>query len=166
MRLRARRVVARWTRDSQLLPHASACLPGGPEVAIRLRRPSKRGDRCANRHVQRAGWITGCGRTKEEGIPWQRHIFPKSCPFSIVCAGVFHYRVRDGNGWFRPAQVTKRFPVPDSIHGLRRSCNTVQLSDVVAGGYSRASGPCLRLRTAGVRRRMRARPPGEPPKRG
>ena len=57
------------------------------------------------------------------GIPWQRHIFPKSCPFSIVCAGAFHYRVRDGNGWFHPAKVTKRFPVEIVYTGYAEACN-------------------------------------------
>src|SRR4030043_1266268 len=40
--------------------------------------------------------------------PWQRHIFPEGFPSSIVCAGAFHFRVRDGNGWFHSAQVTKK----------------------------------------------------------
>ena len=32
----------------------------------------------------------------------------RSCLLSIVCAGVFHFRVRDGNGWFHLALTTKR----------------------------------------------------------
>ena len=28
------------------------------------------------------------------------------CRGSIVCAGVFHFRVRDGNGWVNPALTT------------------------------------------------------------
>ena len=47
---------------------------------------------------------------------WQRHIFPEGFPSSIVCAGAFHFRVRDGNGWFRSAPVTKGFLVGGSIH--------------------------------------------------
>jgi hypothetical protein len=39
---------------------------------------------------------------------WQRHIFPEGFPLSIVCAGAFHFRVRDGNGWFHSARVTKK----------------------------------------------------------
>ena len=41
-------------------------------------------------------------------IPWQRPIFPESCPFSIVGAEAFHCRVRDGNGWVHLACVTKK----------------------------------------------------------
>ena len=29
-------------------------------------------------------------------------------PLSIVCAGAFHCRVRDGNGWDHSAFITKR----------------------------------------------------------
>jgi hypothetical protein len=39
--------------------------------------------------------------------PWHRPIFPRSCPRSIVSAGAFHFRVRDGNGWVHPALATK-----------------------------------------------------------
>ena len=28
-------------------------------------------------------------------------------PLSILCAGAFHFRVRDGNGWFHPALTTR-----------------------------------------------------------
>jgi len=30
-----------------------------------------------------------------------------SCPGSIVGAGAFHFRVRDGNGWGRAARITR-----------------------------------------------------------
>ena len=63
--------------------------------------------------------ISGHGTKK--GTPWQRHIFPGSCPPSIVCAGAFHFRVRDGNGWVRSAPVTKRFLVRSSIHDAHRT---------------------------------------------
>ena len=45
---------------------------------------------------------------------WQRHIFPEGFPSSIVCAGAFHFRVRDGNGWFHSAKVTRKLSL-DSI---------------------------------------------------
>ena len=39
--------------------------------------------------------------------PWHRPIVPGGCPPSIVGAGAFHDRVRDGNGWVRPARATE-----------------------------------------------------------
>src|SRR5438309_576834 len=42
-----------------------------------------------------------------------------SCPGSIVCAGAFHFRVREGNGWFHPAMDTRKAK-PD-ISGAGRS---------------------------------------------
>ena len=39
--------------------------------------------------------------------PWQWLIFPASRPTSIVSAGAFHCRVRDGNGWVHSALTTK-----------------------------------------------------------
>ena len=38
---------------------------------------------------------------------WRRPIFPHPCKCSIVGAGAFHFRVRDGNGWVRLAHATK-----------------------------------------------------------
>ena len=39
--------------------------------------------------------------------PWRRPIFPSRCQPSIVGAGAFHFRVRDGNGWVHSALATK-----------------------------------------------------------
>ena len=39
--------------------------------------------------------------------PWHWPIFPEGYPSSIVGAGAFHCRVRDGNGWCHPAQNTR-----------------------------------------------------------
>ncbi len=35
----------------------------------------------------------------------------RNCSLSIVCAETFHFRVRDGNGWYRLAQATKRLRI-------------------------------------------------------
>ena len=37
---------------------------------------------------------------------WRRHIFPHRYQCSIVCVEAFHFRVRNGNGWFHLAIVT------------------------------------------------------------
>ncbi|MBM2812154.1 MAG: hypothetical protein HW416_2913 [Chloroflexi bacterium] len=39
--------------------------------------------------------------------PWHWSIFPESCLSSIVDAGAFHFRVRDGNGWVHLARNTR-----------------------------------------------------------
>ena len=44
---------------------------------------------------------------KSQGRPWHRPIVPRSCPRSIVGAGAFHDRVREGNGWDHPASATR-----------------------------------------------------------
>jgi hypothetical protein len=46
-----------------------------------------------------------------KGWPWHRPIVPRGCPRSIVGAGAFHDRVREGNGWVRPAGATEASPV-------------------------------------------------------
>ncbi len=45
-------------------------------------------------------------RGKDKG-PRRRPIFPRSHPRSIVGAGAFHFRVREGNGWSHPAKATE-----------------------------------------------------------
>jgi len=64
----------------------------------------------------------------------RRPIFPESCPSSIVGAGAFHDRVRDGNGWVHAASVTRhvievkgsqaafRTPPPEADTSRTRSC--------------------------------------------
>ena len=47
-------------------------------------------------------------RTKGQKPPGSGIFSTKSYPFSIVCAEAFHYRVRDGNGWFHLALITRR----------------------------------------------------------
>ena len=54
-----------------------------------------------------SGGISRGSRGKGKA-PWQWLIFPRSCPLSIVGAEAFHFRVRDGNGWFHSAQTTRR----------------------------------------------------------
>ena len=54
--------------------------------------------------AQRVGSTPG-RRTKI--APWRRPIFPRLRGRSIVGATAFHFRVRDGNGWFRCAPITK-----------------------------------------------------------
>ena len=53
--------------------------------------------------------------------PWHRPIFPGSCPLSIVGAGAFHFRVRDGNGWGHLALATKATHFTLKARGLRHS---------------------------------------------
>ena len=49
-----------------------------------------------------------CRATRARGRrPRHRPIVPGGCPPSIVGAGAFHDRVRDGNGWVRPARATE-----------------------------------------------------------
>ena len=48
----------------------------------------------------------GCPALKEKA-PRQWPIFPLRRRSSIVSAGAFHFRVRDGNGWVRTAQTAK-----------------------------------------------------------
>jgi hypothetical protein len=50
--------------------------------------------------------MTGC-KEADQGRPWHRPIVPRSCPRSIVGAGAFHDRVREGNGWGHPAGATR-----------------------------------------------------------
>jgi hypothetical protein len=42
-----------------------------------------------------------------QGRPWHRPIVPRRCRRSIVGAGAFHDRVREGNGWGHPAGATR-----------------------------------------------------------
>ena len=62
-------------------------------------------------------------RTSEGRWPRHRPIVPGGCPPSIVGAGAFHDRVRDGNGWVRPARATEAIG-PRCSRGVdvRRSC--------------------------------------------
>ena len=46
-------------------------------------------------------------KNERQKNPWQRPIFPRRHQRSIVGAETFHFRVRDGNGWFRLAYTTK-----------------------------------------------------------
>jgi hypothetical protein len=44
---------------------------------------------------------------------------------TIIGARRFHFRVRDGSGWFTPAMVTKQFGVPGRGKGRRRAAPLV-----------------------------------------
>ncbi len=59
-------------------------------------------------------YSSGIGTVKRalrsRGWSWRRPIVPRSCLGSIVGAGAFHDRVRDGNGWGHPALVTRTRP--------------------------------------------------------
>jgi hypothetical protein len=58
--------------------------------------------------ILRSGPVTIAGPGAEgQGRPWHRPIVPRSCPRSIVGAGAFHDRVREGNGWDHPARATR-----------------------------------------------------------
>ena len=53
----------------------------------------------------RARPVTIAGLTEEVKVrPWHRPIVPRNCPRSIVGAGAFHDRVREGNGWDHSAK--------------------------------------------------------------
>ena len=56
-----------------------------------------------------------------EKTPWQWPIFPRRLQRSIVSAETFHYRVRDGNGWFRIACTTKGLKCYIVISAFSRS---------------------------------------------
>src|SRR3990172_765145 len=65
-----------------------------------------------------------------------------SCPGSIVSAEAFHFRVRDGNGWFRLAPATRslvrlRRPGGGGVFGSR----SPPPLPVVAGGGGRPPTP-------------------------
>jgi hypothetical protein len=51
-------------------------------------------------------------------MPWRRPIVPRPLGRSIVGAGALHGRVRDGNGWDRPAPAT-RTRVKEHLRALR-----------------------------------------------
>ena len=54
-------------------------------------------------------------------MPWRRPIVPRPPGRSIVGAGALHGRVRDGNGWDRPAPATRATGCTLCI-GLHRVC--------------------------------------------
>ena len=58
--------------------------------------------------------------------PWQWHIFPKSCPLSIVCAEAFHFRVRDENGWCHFALTTRGLYTTKTVVSLHISGKLVK----------------------------------------
>jgi hypothetical protein len=71
--------------------------------------------------------LAASGRGKGEGLPGGDLSFQRVVPASIVGAGVFHCRVRDGNGWDNPALTTRKplasFGSPEQrlwTFGLRR----------------------------------------------
>src|SRR6185437_15290526 len=55
---------------------------------------------------------------RARGRPWRRPIVPRSCPRSIVGAGAFHDRVREGNGWVHPAKTPGPSPLLVEPRGL------------------------------------------------
>src|SRR5258708_1061294 len=57
------------------------------------------------------GWESFAVRSQKKNrlcrrVEWQRPIFPRGYPLSIVRAGRLNFRVRDGNGCFPSAIVT------------------------------------------------------------
>ena len=44
----------------------------------------------------------------------------KGCPLGIVCAGAFHFRVRNENGWFHPALTTKRLSYFNTLSSIKK----------------------------------------------
>ena len=58
-------------------------------------------------------------------IPWQWHIFPKSCPPSIVCAEAFHFRVRDENGWVHLALTTRGLYLNSEVDDIKYTAKKV-----------------------------------------
>src|SRR3970040_2269592 len=77
----------------------------------------------------------GPSRRGKEKAPGSGLFSTPSCPGSIVSAEAFHFRVRDGNGWFRLAPATR---------------SLVRLGRPGAGGIEASSPrPHLRL-VAGV----------------
>src|SRR5881275_2551877 len=49
--------------------------------------------------------LCGCQEKRARGRSWRRPIVPRSCPRSLVGAGAFHDRVREGNGWLHRAET-------------------------------------------------------------
>ena len=47
--------------------------------------------------------------------------FRGACRPAIIGAAAFHFRVRDGNGWFRRAMAT-RLPAGDWVLPVRPAC--------------------------------------------
>ena len=43
-------------------------------------------------------------------------------PHTIIGAGAFHCRVRDGIGWFHTAMVARQSGNPDGLFGTRSWC--------------------------------------------
>ena len=89
-------------------PRAFFRLPGG------IRRPGRRvGLSCAHKKGPRGTPPLGpaaasAARVWRLAIPYFR---TAKCR-TIIGARRFHFRVRDGSGWFTPAMVTKQFGVP------------------------------------------------------
>jgi hypothetical protein len=65
----------------------------------------KMGETLTGRGVWTASGTAGEGGKKE--APGGGLFSTPGCPGSIVSAEAFHFRVRDGNGWFRLALVTR-----------------------------------------------------------
>ena len=65
----------------------------------------------------------------------------EGCPSSIVSAETFHYRVRDGNGWFRLALVTE-------VLWKQRYQRHLHVTSYVTTACAVASRPAIRPYTA------------------
>ena len=78
------------------------------------------------------------------GVPFKKCLavsyFHMGKPHTIVGAGRFHYRVRDGIGWFPPAIATKQDRKIQRVALRFRICRTAQtkIAWVLYGQASRA----------------------------
>ncbi len=118
-------------------------------------RTAPRLDRIPRRTWTRQGYPTRQQLQEQGGGWWPRHrpIVPGGCPPSIVGAGAFHDRVRDGNGWVRPARATEAtigYPwAPGSppavrLVDVRRSCRPRVVGDVGAEPSAISTAPLRR----------------------
>ena len=79
--------------------------------------------------------------------PWHRPIVPGGCPPSIVGAGAFHDRVREGNGWGHPAGATEATLALVGMVDVRRSWRP----GVVPEGEALSPRPLVPLRSTRCR---------------
>ena len=92
-----------------------------------------------SRHNETPPGANGAG-----GCPIQKCLavsyFHMGKPHTIVGAGRFHYRVRDGIGWFPPAIATKQDRKIQRVAFRFRICRTAQtkIAWVLYGQASRA----------------------------
>ena len=97
--------------------------------------------RCFINHRGRGLGVFNMGHMKKAPRQWP--IFPLRCQSSIVSAGAFHFRVRDGDGWVHPALTTKGLYHTNSMGLFRPYSKGFRRGLLI---YFQGNGPALGVR--------------------